>query len=176
MSASDGRRPLHRLMTCVGFPYLRARPRRNVEVLLRTPAATAATSRDCGRAGFFLPDPPARTRAIFSGGSPMTDIAYLRHQRGSVHDVESIQESLILDARGCQLRTVPAPWHQRSPQRFVRWRTTRGFVQVLWPGISASSTSGLGPWAGAGTARARSDRPVTAGQQPVTAMRGTGRR
>jgi hypothetical protein len=106
----------------------------------------------------------------------MTDIVCLCHNCRSVHDAESIQESLILDARDCQLPTVPAPWHQRSPQRFLRWRTTWGLAQVLWPGISASSTCGLGPWAGAGAARARSDRPVTAGQQPVAAMPGTGRR
>ncbi len=47
--ASDLRRPSARVMICVGFRYLRAQPRRSVELLLRTPAATAATRRDCGR-------------------------------------------------------------------------------------------------------------------------------
>lgn len=176
MSASDVRRPLHRLMICVGFPYLRARSRRNVKVLLRTPAATAATSRDCGGArSFFCLTAPMR--AIVSGRSPMTDIAYLSHKRGGVHDMESYPgEPDSRPARDCQLRTVPAPWQPRSPRRFLRWRMTRGFAQAPWPGISASSTSGLGQWSGAGTARARSDRPVTAGQQLVAAMRAPGRR
>jgi hypothetical protein len=107
----------------------------------------------------------------------MTDIAYLRHQRGSVHDVESIQKNLILDLRATAGSDLS--WHRGILDpggRFRRWLTTRGFVQALWPGTSASSSSGSRPWAGAGAARACSDRPVAAGQQLVAAMRGAGRR
>jgi hypothetical protein len=100
----------------------------------------------------------------------MTDVAYLCHNCGSVHEVESIRENLILDLRTAASYELSQQRGMLGPRgRFRCWGMTRGLAQALWPGISASSTSGLGPWAGAGAARARSDGPVTAGQQLVAA-------
>jgi hypothetical protein len=67
----------------------------------------------------------------------MTDVAYLCHNCGSVHEVESIRENLILD-----LRTAAScePSGQRGflgPRaRFLRWRMTWGLAQALWPAYS----------------------------------------
>jgi hypothetical protein len=58
-SGCPSKRVKLRLMICIGFPYLRARPRRNVELLLRTPAATAATRRGCGKGPEFFARPLA---------------------------------------------------------------------------------------------------------------------
>jgi hypothetical protein len=65
----------------------------------------------------------------------MTDVAYLCHNCGSVHEVESIRENLILDLR-------PAASYERSGQRggldprtrFLRRRMARGLAMALWPG------------------------------------------
>jgi hypothetical protein len=39
------------------------------------------------------------TRSVVSGAGPTTDVAYLCNNCGSVHEVESIRENLILDLR-----------------------------------------------------------------------------
>ncbi len=124
-------------MIGAGFSYLRAQPWRNVEVLLRTPAAACATSRDCGKGPeFFLPD-RLRTRSILSGGSPMTDVAYLCHNCGSVHEVESIRENLILDLRTAASYELPGQQGILDPRaRYLRWRMTWGLAQALWPGYA----------------------------------------
>ena len=41
-----------------------------------------------------IPACPPHTRSIVSGGSPMTDVAYLCHNCGSVHEMESVRENL----------------------------------------------------------------------------------
>jgi hypothetical protein len=64
----------------------------------------------------------------------MTDVAYLCHNCGSVHEVESIRENLILDLR-------PAASYEPSGyrgvldpgKRFLRWRMARRLASVLWP-------------------------------------------
>src|SRR6185437_10195364 len=57
--------------TLTGFPYLRTRPRRNVEVLLRTPAVTAAIRSGCGKGLEFLFRSPAH--AVHSFGRVPND-------------------------------------------------------------------------------------------------------
>jgi hypothetical protein len=123
---------------CVGLPYLRARPQRSVEALLRTPAATAATRRDCRSGpGVFLSPTPRITRVIVSGGRPVTDVAYLCHNCGSVHEVESIRENLILDLRTAASYQPSEHRGMLDPRtRFLRWRMTQGLAQALWPGYS----------------------------------------
>ncbi len=68
----------------------------------------------------------------------MTDVAYLCHNCGSVHEVESIRENLILDLRA-------AASYQLSGQRgmpdlgarfLLRWRMAWGLAPALWPGYS----------------------------------------
>jgi hypothetical protein len=67
----------------------------------------------------------------------MTDVAYLCHNCGSVHEVESIRQNLVLDLRA-------AASYQLSRQRgilnprasFRRWRIARGLAQALWPNYS----------------------------------------
>ena len=85
----------------------------------------------------------------------MTDVAYLCHNCGSVHEVESIRENLILD-----LRTA-ASYEQSGHRgmlerraRFVRWRKTRGLAKAFWPEHSHHPRSGRGALADAGSARA----------------------
>lgn len=124
-------------MIGAGFSYLRAQPWRNVEVLLRTPAAACATSRDCGKGPeFFLPD-RLRTRSILSGGSPMTVVAYLCDNCGSVHDVEPVRENLILDLCTAGSYELSGQSGMLDPHaRFLRRRMFRGLAWALWPGHS----------------------------------------
>jgi hypothetical protein len=120
------------LMICGGLPYLRARPPRSVGVLLRTPAATAATRRDCDKGPEFLLD-RLHTQAIVSRGSPMTDVAYLCHNCGSMHEVESIRENLVLDLRSAASYELSERRLLDPRPRFLRWRMTWGLAQALWP-------------------------------------------
>ena len=65
----------------------------------------------------------------------MTDVAYLCHNCGSVHEVESVRENLMLDRRTAgsyELPGQPGLLHLRA--RFLRWRTSRGLARALWPG------------------------------------------
>jgi hypothetical protein len=64
----------------------------------------------------------------------MTDVAYLCHNCGSVHEVESIRENLILDLRTAASYDVPARGGALNPrERFLRWRMTWGLAHALWP-------------------------------------------
>jgi hypothetical protein len=84
----------------------------------------------------------------------MTDVAYLCHNCGSVHELESIRENLILDLRTVGSYELSRLRGRLDPRaRFLRWRMSWGLAQALWPGV-ASSASGLEPPAGAGAARA----------------------
>jgi hypothetical protein len=67
----------------------------------------------------------------------MTDVAYQCHNCGSVHEVESIRENLILDLRAAASYGPSGQRGMRDPRaRFLRWRMTRGLAQALWPGYS----------------------------------------
>jgi hypothetical protein len=64
----------------------------------------------------------------------MTDVAYLCHNCGSVHEVESIRENLILDLRTAASYEVSRHRRIFDPRAcFVRWRITRGMARALWP-------------------------------------------
>lgn len=67
----------------------------------------------------------------------MTDVAYLCHNCGSVHEVESIRENLILDLRTAASYEVSGQRGTLDPRaRFLRWRMTWRLAQALWPGYS----------------------------------------
>jgi hypothetical protein len=67
----------------------------------------------------------------------MTDVAYLCHNCGSVHEVESIRENLILDLRAAGSYGLSGQRGMVDPRpRFLRWRMTWGLAQALWPGDS----------------------------------------
>jgi hypothetical protein len=68
----------------------------------------------------------------------MTDVAYLCHNCGSVHEVESIRENLLLDLRTAASYEVSGQGGMLDPRtRLVRWRATWGLARALWPGFSA---------------------------------------
>jgi hypothetical protein len=94
------------------------------------------TSRQWTRPGVFLSD-RLHTRSIFSSGSPMTDVAYLCHNCGSVHEVESIRENLILDLRTAASYELSGQRGMDPRARFLlRWRMAWGLAQALWPPYS----------------------------------------
>ena len=67
----------------------------------------------------------------------MTDVAYLCHNCGSVHEVESIRENLILDLRTAASYEPSGRGGVRGPRgRLLRWRMTMGLAGALWPGYS----------------------------------------
>jgi hypothetical protein len=68
----------------------------------------------------------------------MTDVAYLCHNCGSVHEVESIRENLILDLRTAASYELSGQRGTLDPRaRFLlRWRMAWGLAQALWPGYS----------------------------------------
>jgi len=75
----------------------------------------------------------------------MTDVAYLCHCCGSVHEVESIRQNLILDLRTAASFELSGRYRSLSPRaRFMRWRVTRGLAQALWPGYSHHPRLALG--------------------------------
>jgi len=64
----------------------------------------------------------------------MTDVAYLCQNCGSVHEVESIRQNLILELRSAASYELSGPSRILNPRaRFLRWRMTRGLAQALWP-------------------------------------------
>jgi hypothetical protein len=78
----------------------------------------------------------------------MTDIAYRCHNCGSVHEVESIRQNLILDLRA-------AASYQLSGRSILR-----DLARSLWPRAAMSSAPELRSSAGAGKVRAPAHRPV----------------
>ena len=63
----------------------------------------------------------------------MTDVAYVCHNCGSVHEVESIRQNLILDVRAAVSYELSGPHHILNPRaHFLRWRMTRGLARALW--------------------------------------------
>ena len=86
----------------------------------------------------------------------MTDVAYLCHNCGSLHEVESIRENLILDLRTAasyESGQRDIPGHHR---RLLRWRMTWGLARALWPEYPRR------PWL------ARGRRLVQGPQEPVS--------
>jgi hypothetical protein len=91
----------------------------------------------------------------------MTDVAYLCHNCGSVHEVESIRQNLILDLRTSadyELSGQRRSLNLRA--RFLRWRMTRGLAQALWPRNSHTPRLVWGRRLAAEPTAPQSDRPV----------------
>lgn len=64
----------------------------------------------------------------------MTDVGYLCHNCGSVHEVESIRENLILDLHPAASYELSGQLGMLDPRtRLRRWRMTRGLARALWP-------------------------------------------
>jgi hypothetical protein len=90
----------------------------------------------------------------------MTDVAYLCNNCGSVHEVESIRENLILDLRTAASYELSGHRGMLDLRtRFLRWRTTRGLAQALWPRHSRYPRL-AGRWRTQGQPAAVSDRPL----------------
>jgi hypothetical protein len=71
----------------------------------------------------------------------MTDVAYLCHNCGSVHEVESIRENLILDLRTAASFQLSGHRGILDPRaHFHRWRMTWGLAQALWSPRSPTRT------------------------------------
>ena len=67
----------------------------------------------------------------------MTDVAYLCHNCGTLHEVESIRESLILDLRTAASYELSGHRGILGPRtRFLRWRMTKSLARALWPAYS----------------------------------------
>ncbi len=102
----------------------------------------------------------------------MTDVAYLCNNCGSVHEVESIRENLILDLRTAASYELSGHRGMLDPRtRCLRWRMTRGLARALWPEYSHHRCL---TWAlGWRTGRRRSYLIALspAGQQLTAAMR-----
>jgi hypothetical protein len=107
-----------------------------------------------------LPD-RVHTRAIVSGGSPMTDVAYLCHNCGSMHEVESIRENLILNLRAAASYQLSKQRGMLEPRlRFLRWRMTWGLARALWPTYSQHPRRDQAPRPMPGPPAPLSERPV----------------
>ncbi len=91
----------------------------------------------------------------------MTDVAYRCHNCGSMHEVESIRENLILNLRAAasyKLSGQHGILDHRA--RFLRWRMTQGLVKALWPGYSHHPRPARGRRLLQGPPAHVSDRPV----------------
>ena len=74
----------------------------------------------------------------------MTDMAYLCHNCGSMHEVESIRENLMLDLRTAASYDVPEPrglLHTRD--LILRWRMARAMASALGPGKPPTNRAAL---------------------------------
>ena len=90
----------------------------------------------------------------------MTDVAYLCNNCGSVHEVESIRENLILDLRTAASYELSGHRGMRDTRtRFLRWRMTWGLAQALWPRYSPHPRL-AGRRRTQGQPAAASDRPL----------------
>jgi hypothetical protein len=91
----------------------------------------------------------------------MTDVAYLCHNCGSAHEVESIRQNLILDLRTSASYELSGQHRILNPRaRFLRWRMTRGLARALWPGYSHHPRLAWVRWLAPGPTAPLSDRPV----------------
>ncbi len=74
----------------------------------------------------------------------MTDIAYRCHDCGSVHEVASIRENLLLDLRTAASYELSGRRGMvDARERFRRWRMTHGIIRALWPEYPESSVLSL---------------------------------
>jgi hypothetical protein len=91
----------------------------------------------------------------------MTDVAYLCHNCGSVHEVESIRQNLILDLRTAASYELSGQ-HRILKFRagFLRWRTTRGLAHAIWPEYSRHPRLAWGRRLALRSPAAITDRPV----------------
>ena len=86
----------------------------------------------------------------------MTDVAYLCHNCGSVHEVESIRDNLILDLRTAASYELSG--HRGIlglRTRFRRWRMIRG----AWPRPSGPRIRTVHAWPGDVGSRPAGPRP-----------------
>jgi hypothetical protein len=91
----------------------------------------------------------------------MTDVAYLCHNCGSVHEVESIRENLILDLRTAGSYELSGHRGMLHPlARFVRKRMARGLARALWPSPSDHPRPASAPWLAGGPAAPKPDGQV----------------
>ncbi len=102
----------------------------------------------------------------------MTDVAYLCHNCGSVHEMESIRANLILDLRTAASYELSGRRGILDPRaRFLRRRMTRGLAHALWPEYLHHPSRAWGRRLVRGPPAPVSGRPVPAWQQPAAAMR-----
>jgi hypothetical protein len=67
----------------------------------------------------------------------MTDVVYLCNNCGTVHEVESIRENLILDLRTAASYELSGQRVMVNPRaRLLRWRMTWDLARARWPGYS----------------------------------------
>jgi hypothetical protein len=100
----------------------------------------------------------------------MTDVAYLCHNCGSVHEVESIRQSLILDLRPAASYELSGRLGLMDPRaRFLRSRLTLGLARALWPRYSARPRPARGD-------RQAQGQPAPVSDRPDPGRRATGRR
>jgi hypothetical protein len=91
----------------------------------------------------------------------MTDVAYLCPNCGSVHEVESIRQNLILDLRTAASYELSEQHRMLNPRaRFLRWRMTRGLARALWPGPSDHPRLALGRRPAPRPPAPLADRPI----------------
>jgi hypothetical protein len=91
----------------------------------------------------------------------MTDVAYQCHNCGSVHEVESIRQNLILDLRNAASYELSEQHRILNPRgRFRRWRVTRSLAWALWPGYSHHPRLAWGRRVAPGPTAQLSDRSV----------------
>jgi hypothetical protein len=91
----------------------------------------------------------------------MTDVGYLCHNCGSVHEVESIRRNLILDLRTAGSYELSGQQRILNPRaHFLRRRMTRGLAQALWPGHSRHPRLARGRRLAPGSPSAVTDRPI----------------
>jgi hypothetical protein len=91
----------------------------------------------------------------------MTDVAYLCHNCGSVHEVEAIRQNLILDLRAAASYELSGQHRILNPgTRLLRWRMARGLAQALWPGPSRHPHLAWGHRLAPGVPAAQTDHPV----------------
>lgn len=69
----------------------------------------------------------------------MTDIAYRCHSCGSMHEVESIRENLLLDLRpAVSYQPAAGRGVAEASQRVQRLRMTYGMARAIWPRYPAA--------------------------------------
>jgi hypothetical protein len=103
----------------------------------------------------------------------MTDVAYQCHNCGSMHEVESIRQNLILDLRAAASYKLSGQHLMLNPRaRFLRWRMTRSLAQVLWPRYSHDPRRARSRRLAPGPTSPLSNRPVPCRVAPGSSING----